>query len=304
MPCVSLSLSDHLKAEKELAQEKQILNEMLEVVEQRDALVALLEEQRLREKEEDKDLESVMLSKGFNLNWAWERWPNLLSGFRERRIGVLSLSHASSFIRHVCQKSWHRQSVSNYHTRSSECVKITPDTTHRNTPAAADIEAVVHVYISTAHRQPPLIHSAVSACSLSLCKGERRVFFFPPQLYHHSLEVDPLKCKGGGGGGEEGGALGECLKTCFILDYLKGRVQFGPADVKGTVKSCVFCVQPCRASHVFSRWRCSLLSLQTRECECVCEWVCVCVSINAQSDCRKDILCWSCLSIQWQTDVS
>lgn len=63
-------LLDHLKNEKELAQEKQILNEMLEVVEQRDALVALLEEQRLREKEEDKDLESVMLSKGFNLNWA------------------------------------------------------------------------------------------------------------------------------------------------------------------------------------------------------------------------------------------
>lgn len=62
--------SDHLKSEKELAQEKQILNEMLEVVEQRDALVALLEEQRLREKEEDKDLEAVMLSKGFNLNWA------------------------------------------------------------------------------------------------------------------------------------------------------------------------------------------------------------------------------------------
>lgn len=61
---------DHLKTEKELAQEKQILNEMLEVVEQRDALVALLEEQRLREKEEDKDLEAVMLSKGFNLNWA------------------------------------------------------------------------------------------------------------------------------------------------------------------------------------------------------------------------------------------
>lgn len=43
---------------------------MLEVVEQRDSLVALLEEQRLREKEEDKDLEAVMLTKGFNLNWA------------------------------------------------------------------------------------------------------------------------------------------------------------------------------------------------------------------------------------------
>ncbi|XP_035809285.2 protein-methionine sulfoxide oxidase mical3a isoform X36 [Amphiprion ocellaris] len=65
-----MAVEDHLKTEKELAQEKQILNEMLEVVEQRDALVALLDEQRLREKEEDKDLEAVMLSKGFNLNWA------------------------------------------------------------------------------------------------------------------------------------------------------------------------------------------------------------------------------------------
>lgn len=68
--CFPLLLADHLKTENELTQEKQILNEMLEVVEQRDALVALLEEQRLREKEEDKDLEAVMLSKGFNLNWA------------------------------------------------------------------------------------------------------------------------------------------------------------------------------------------------------------------------------------------
>ena len=277
MPRVSLSLSDHLKAEKELAQEKQILNEMLEVVEQRDALVALLEEQRLREKEEDKDLESVMLSKGFNLNWAWEQWPNLLSGFRERRIGVLSLSHASSLIRHVCQKSWHRQSVSNYHTRSSECVKITPDTTHRNTPAAADIEAVVHVYISTAHRQPHLF-TLQFLLALSPSVRERgELFFFP-----HNFIITALKwilSSVGGAGGWGGVALGECLKTCFILDYLKGRVQFGPADVKGTVKSCVFCVQPCRASHVFSRWRCSLLSLQTRECECVCVCVSVCVCV-------------------------
>ncbi len=68
---INISLSaDHLKSEEELAEEKQILNEMLEVVEQRDSLVALLEEQRLREKEEDKDLEAVMLTKGFNLNWA------------------------------------------------------------------------------------------------------------------------------------------------------------------------------------------------------------------------------------------
>ncbi|XP_059421218.1 protein-methionine sulfoxide oxidase mical3a isoform X3 [Carassius carassius] len=65
-----MAVDDHLKTEEELAEEKQILNEMLEVVEQRDSLVALLEEQRLREKEEDKDLEAVVLSKGFSLNWA------------------------------------------------------------------------------------------------------------------------------------------------------------------------------------------------------------------------------------------
>ncbi|XP_053355816.1 protein-methionine sulfoxide oxidase mical3a isoform X23 [Clarias gariepinus] len=65
-----MAIEDHLKTDVELAEEKRILNEMLEVVEQRDSLVALLEEQRLREKEEDKDLESVMLSKGFSLNWA------------------------------------------------------------------------------------------------------------------------------------------------------------------------------------------------------------------------------------------
>lgn len=65
-----MAVEDHLKTEEELSEEKQILNEMLEVVEQRDALVALLEEQRLREREEDKDLEAAMLSKGFSLNWS------------------------------------------------------------------------------------------------------------------------------------------------------------------------------------------------------------------------------------------
>uniref|UniRef100_A0A672RMQ9 F-actin monooxygenase n=1 Tax=Sinocyclocheilus grahami TaxID=75366 RepID=A0A672RMQ9_SINGR len=55
--------------EDELAEERHILSEMLDVVEQRDALVALLEEQRVREKEEDSDLEAVMLSKGFSLHW-------------------------------------------------------------------------------------------------------------------------------------------------------------------------------------------------------------------------------------------
>ncbi|XP_021245902.1 F-actin-methionine sulfoxide oxidase MICAL3 isoform X10 [Numida meleagris] len=65
-----MAVEDHLKTDEELSEEKRILNEMLEVVEQRDSLVALLEEQRLREKEEDKDLEAIMLSKGFSLNWS------------------------------------------------------------------------------------------------------------------------------------------------------------------------------------------------------------------------------------------
>ncbi|XP_043395914.1 F-actin-monooxygenase MICAL3 isoform X10 [Chelonia mydas] len=65
-----MAVEDHLKTDEELSEEKRILNEMLEVVEQRDSLVALLEEQRLREKEEDKDLEAVMLSKGSSLNWS------------------------------------------------------------------------------------------------------------------------------------------------------------------------------------------------------------------------------------------
>lgn len=65
-----MAVEDHLKTEEELSEEKRILNEMLDVVEQRDALVALLEEQRLREKEEDRDLEAAMLSKGFSLNWS------------------------------------------------------------------------------------------------------------------------------------------------------------------------------------------------------------------------------------------
>ncbi|XP_045554597.1 protein-methionine sulfoxide oxidase mical3a [Salmo salar] len=66
-----MAVDDHLKGEAELAEEKLILGEMLEVVEQRDALVSLLEEQRLQESQEDRDLEAVMLSRGLGLhNWA------------------------------------------------------------------------------------------------------------------------------------------------------------------------------------------------------------------------------------------
>ncbi|XP_029597924.1 protein-methionine sulfoxide oxidase mical3a [Salmo trutta] len=66
-----MAVDDHLKGEAELAEEKLILGEMLEVVEQRDALVSLLEEQQLQESQEDRGLEAVMLSRGLGLhNWA------------------------------------------------------------------------------------------------------------------------------------------------------------------------------------------------------------------------------------------
>ena len=51
-------------------EERLILGEMLEVVEQRDALVSLLEEHRQQEHQEDRDLEAVMLSRGLGLHWA------------------------------------------------------------------------------------------------------------------------------------------------------------------------------------------------------------------------------------------
>ncbi|XP_076025329.1 protein-methionine sulfoxide oxidase mical3b-like [Genypterus blacodes] len=47
-----MAVDDHLKSEAELAEERVILEEMLEVVEQRDALVSQLEEQRVQEHQE------------------------------------------------------------------------------------------------------------------------------------------------------------------------------------------------------------------------------------------------------------
>lgn len=54
--------ADHLKEEWELLEERLILEEMLEVVEQRDSLVSLLEEQRLQQRQEDQELEEVMMT--------------------------------------------------------------------------------------------------------------------------------------------------------------------------------------------------------------------------------------------------
>ncbi|KAM9824592.1 protein-methionine sulfoxide oxidase mical3b-like [Neosynchiropus ocellatus] len=63
-------VDDHSKKEAELVEERLILEEMLEVVEQRNALVSLLEEQRLQGCQEDRDLEAVMMSSGAGLNWS------------------------------------------------------------------------------------------------------------------------------------------------------------------------------------------------------------------------------------------
>ncbi|XP_070848130.1 protein-methionine sulfoxide oxidase mical3b-like isoform X2 [Chaetodon trifascialis] len=64
-----MAVDDHLKEEWELVEERLILEEMLEVVEQRDSLVSLLEEQRLQQRQEDQDLEEVMTARGLGLSW-------------------------------------------------------------------------------------------------------------------------------------------------------------------------------------------------------------------------------------------
>ncbi|XP_034382760.1 protein-methionine sulfoxide oxidase mical3a-like [Cyclopterus lumpus] len=64
-----MTVDDHLKEEWELLEERLILEEMLKVVEQRDSLVTLLEEQRLQQRKEDQDLEEVMMTRGLGLSW-------------------------------------------------------------------------------------------------------------------------------------------------------------------------------------------------------------------------------------------
>ncbi len=59
------------KSASELVQEQSLLVEIMKVVEKRDKLVSLLEEQRLKEKAEDRDLESMILSRGYLFHWTW-----------------------------------------------------------------------------------------------------------------------------------------------------------------------------------------------------------------------------------------
>ncbi|XP_028263323.1 F-actin-monooxygenase mical2b isoform X2 [Parambassis ranga] len=65
-----MAVEDTMKSASELQEEKEILSEIMRTVEKRDMLVYILEEQRLKERAEDKDLESLVLSKGYEFHWA------------------------------------------------------------------------------------------------------------------------------------------------------------------------------------------------------------------------------------------
>ena len=62
-------LPDSMKSPTDLNEEQRVLVQIMQVVEKRDQLVELLEEQRLKERAEDHDLESMVLSKGYQLHW-------------------------------------------------------------------------------------------------------------------------------------------------------------------------------------------------------------------------------------------
>uniref|UniRef100_A0A8C2JK52 F-actin monooxygenase n=1 Tax=Cyprinus carpio TaxID=7962 RepID=A0A8C2JK52_CYPCA len=64
-----MATEDCEKSASELTEEQSLLVEIMKVVENRDKLVSLLEEQRLKEKAEDRDLESMILSRGYRFHW-------------------------------------------------------------------------------------------------------------------------------------------------------------------------------------------------------------------------------------------
>ncbi|KAK3597319.1 hypothetical protein CHS0354_010956 [Potamilus streckersoni] len=56
------------KSLEQKMEEDRVYKEYLQVIEERDKIVTMLEEERVREQEEDRDLKAVMLSKGFTLS--------------------------------------------------------------------------------------------------------------------------------------------------------------------------------------------------------------------------------------------
>ncbi|XP_074533430.1 F-actin-monooxygenase mical2b isoform X3 [Halichoeres trimaculatus] len=64
-----MATEDTSKSASELQEEQEILAEIMRTVEKRDMLVSILEEQRLKERAEDRDLESLIMFKGYEFNW-------------------------------------------------------------------------------------------------------------------------------------------------------------------------------------------------------------------------------------------
>ncbi|XP_042351352.1 protein-methionine sulfoxide oxidase mical2b isoform X1 [Plectropomus leopardus] len=64
-----MATEDTKKSASELQEEQAILAEIMRTVEKRDMLVSVLEEQRLKERAEDRDLESLVLSRGYEFHW-------------------------------------------------------------------------------------------------------------------------------------------------------------------------------------------------------------------------------------------
>ncbi|KAM6408199.1 F-actin-monooxygenase MICAL2 isoform 2-T2 [Rhynochetos jubatus] len=63
-----MAIDDSLKDEMDLNEEDEIFTEMMKVVEERDKLVSILEEHRVKEKAEDQHFESILLSRGYQLS--------------------------------------------------------------------------------------------------------------------------------------------------------------------------------------------------------------------------------------------
>lgn len=173
-------------------------------------------------------------------------------------------------------------------TCSSECVKIPPPQTLTNTTTASDIAAVCSVYISSAQRQSQSLCS-FACSSLSLwVEGQA----------HTALSSQPLKQ------GEEGRAVGRMFKDVFHFRLSKGKNAVWSCWCKGTVDNCVF-LYSCVEQVQFSADEGPLFSV--KDCyrdvfRCLSDASSFISEPPFQSDCWKDILCWSCLSIQQRTD--
>lgn len=62
--------ADRLKDEEHLLEERMILEEMLEVVEKRDALASLLEDQRLQDSQADQEHEEALMTEDLAFCWS------------------------------------------------------------------------------------------------------------------------------------------------------------------------------------------------------------------------------------------